>query len=133
MQLVIIMSEFMPYDIQVNIKPVYMAAQSNPEQDIYVFAYTINIVNIGTIAAQLLTRYWLITDANNKVQEVYGEGVIGVKPHLHPGENFEYTSSAVIATPVGSMQGSYQMLADDGVRFETKIPAFSLSQPHLIH
>jgi len=131
--LVTAMSESIPYDIQVNVKAIYVAAQSDPDEDVYVFAYTITISNIGTVAAQLLTRYWLITDADNKVQEVYGEGVVGAKPHLNPGESFEYTSSTVIATPVGSMQGSYQLMADDGVRFEAKIPAFRLAQPHLIH
>jgi ApaG protein len=85
------------------------------------------------VPAQLLTRHWIITDANNKVQEVKGEGVVGEQPHLKPGEQFRYTSGTMLETPVGSMKGSYQMIADDGVEFDAEIPVFTLSIPRTLH
>lgn len=121
------------HEIDVSVRVRYIEEQSAPENGHYVFAYTITITNTGTVAARLLTRHWLITDGNEKEQEVRGEGVVGQQPHLGPGEAFEYTSAAVIETPVGSMRGSYQMLGDDGVRFDAAIPAFSLRVPHTVH
>ena len=127
------MSENNPYDVKVNVKTTYIPEQSDPETDRYVFAYTITIHNEGTVAAKLLTRHWIINDANGNTQEVHGEGVVGEQPYLKPGESFQYTSGTVIETPVGSMEGSYQMLAEDGTPFDAKIPAFTLSLPHKLH
>ena len=121
------------HEIDVAVRVRYIEDQSLPESGHYVFAYTITISNFGTVAARLLTRHWLITDGNEKLQEVRGDGVVGQQPHLAPGETFEYTSAAVIETPVGSMRGSYQMIGDDGVRFDAPVPAFSLRVPHTVH
>lgn len=121
------------YRIQVEAQSFYLPDQSAPAQDRYVFAYTIIIRNIGTIAARLLSRHWIITDANGKVEEVRGDGVVGEQPHLRPGEGFQYTSGTVLATPAGSMRGSYQLVADDGARFEAAIPVFVLSAPRTLH
>ncbi len=121
------------YNIKVDVQTQYIAEQSDPEDERYVFAYTITIRNEGSVPAKLLTRHWIITNANGKTQEVRGEGVVGEQPHLKPGEGFRYTSGTVLETPVGSMQGSYQMVADDGVKFDTKISPFTLSTPHTIH
>jgi ApaG protein len=120
-------------ELKVQVKTVYLGDQSQPEADRYTFAYTVTMENTGTVAAKLLGRRWLITDANGKVMEVIGEGVVGEHPYLRPGEAFEYTSAATIETPVGSMQGSYQLLADDGVPFEAPIAAFSLAIPRRLH
>lgn len=127
------MSEKPVYDIRVTVKTSYIPKQSIPEQDRYFFAYTINISNTGTVAAILLRRHWVITDANNKIQEVHGDGVVGEQPSLQPGEVFEYTSGAMLETPVGCMEGYYDMVADDGVEFEAVIPVFSLSTPQALH
>ncbi|TCK19327.1 ApaG protein [Thiogranum longum] len=121
------------YDIKIDVETHYIEEQSLPEQGRYVFAYTITIENCGNVPAQLLRRHWVITDSNNRVQEVKGEGVIGEQPHLKPGENFRYTSGTMLETPVGSMKGSYQMVADDGVEFDADIPPFSLSIPRILH
>ncbi len=121
------------YTIEIAVETSFVDEQSEPDEDRYVFAYTITIRNVGTVAARLLTRHWIITDANGHVQEVRGEGVVGEQPHLQPGEGFRYTSAAMIETPVGSMHGSYQMVADDGFHFEAEIPPFSLSIPHTLH
>jgi ApaG protein len=121
------------YDIRVAVQTRYVSDQSDPDERRYVFAYTITIRNEGLIAARLLTRHWLITDANGKVQEVIGDGVVGEQPHLKPGENFRYSSGAVLETPVGAMEGSYQMLADDGERFRAPIAAFTLAMPGALH
>lgn len=121
------------HPIKVAAQSFYIEEQSAPEQDRYVFGYTITIRNEGTVPAKLLTRHWIITDANGKVEEVRGEGVVGEQPYLRPGEYFQYTSGAVIATPVGSMRGSYQMIADDGRVFDAAIPLFSLSVPRTLH
>ena len=96
-------------------------------------AYTITVTNTGQTAATLLRRHWLITDANCKVQEVRGEGVVGVQPHIMPGESYEYTSAAILETPVGCMQGSYEMIADDGIEFDAPIPVFNLAAPNTLH
>ena len=122
-----------PHDIAVKTRTVYIADQSDPANDRYVFAYTITIINTGSVAAQLISRHWIITDATDKVQEVRGKGVVGEQPHLRPGESFEYTSGSAIATPVGTMRGSYQMLADDGTTFDVAIPEFTLSMPRVLH
>ncbi len=121
------------YNIRVTVDTVYVEEQSDPETDRYVFAYTITIENSGSITAQLLNRHWIITDAAGQVQEVKGEGVVGEQPILQPGGTFRYTSAAMIETPVGTMTGSYEMMADDGVRFDAEIPAFKLSAPNLLH
>ena len=121
------------YCIQVEVETQYVEEQSLPDQDHYVFAYTITIHNNGNIAAQLLNRHWIITDANNRVQEVKGEGVVGEQPHLKPGEQYRYTSGTMLETPVGTMRGSYQMVADDGVEFDAEIPTFTLSMPRTLH
>ena len=119
--------------ITVEVKTDYVEGQSEPESERYVFSYTITIRNVGGEPAQLLSRHWLITDAYGNIQEVKGEGVVGEQPHLKPGEGFQYTSGAMITTPVGSMQGSYQMLADDGTGFDAAIAAFTLSVPQSRH
>lgn len=121
------------YRIDISVKTAFLAEQSAPETDRYVFAYTITIANAGTVPARLLTRHWIITDANNKVREVRGEGVVGEQPYLAPGMSFEYTSGAIIETPVGTMRGSYQMVADDGAAFDAEIPEFTLSVPRTLH
>ena len=118
-------------DIQANTS--YIAEQSLPEDERYVFAYTITIRNEGSMPAKLLTRHWIITNADGKTQEVRGDGVVGEQPYLRPGEGFEYTSGTMLETPVGSMQGSYQMIADDGQEFECPIAPFTLSMPHKLH
>lgn len=120
-------------NIQVDVETRYVEEQSNPEQNYYVFAYTITIRNKGRQAAQLLTRHWVITDSNQKVQEVRGDGVVGEQPHLKPGEQFVYTSGTMLETAVGTMKGSYQMQADDGSRFEAPIEEFVLSTPRVLH
>ena len=127
------MSQESVHSITVDVETEYIAAQSSPDANHYVFAYTITIRNTGTEAARLLNRHWIITDANGKVQEVNGEGVVGEQPYLRPGEDFRYTSGTMIATPVGSMQGSYEMVADDGVFFDAKIAPFSLAIPYTLH
>jgi ApaG protein len=119
--------------ILVEAKPHFIEAQSSPDENRYVFAYTITITNVGEIPAKLLTRHWLITDANGKVQEVRGEGVIGEQPYIKPGETFRYTSGAMIETPVGTMQGNYTMHSDEGYDFDAAIPRFTLSIPRTLH
>ena len=119
--------------VDVAVESAYVESQSQPDADQYVFAYTVTIHNTGQIPARLLTRHWIITDGHGQVQEVRGDGVVGEQPHLGPDESYRYTSGAVLQTPVGSMHGSYQMLADDGTRFDAPIAAFSLSMPHVRH
>ncbi len=121
------------HQIQVSVKTSYLPAQSAPDQNRYVFAYTVTITNAGEVPAKLVTRHWVITDSNNRIQEVRGEGVVGEQPHLEPGTSFEYTSGTVLETPVGVMHGSYQMVADDGTSFDAEIPAFTLSTPRTLH
>ncbi len=119
------------YELTVSVATQYLPEQSDAQQ--YVFAYTITLHNTGTIAAQLISRHWIITDGNHEVQEVRGLGVIGEQPNLAPGERFQYTSGASISTPVGTMRGSYQMIAADGTRFDAPIPEFTLSIPRVLH
>lgn len=121
------------YNIKVDVETDYIEQQSDPEDSRFVFSYTITIKNQGSVPARLMTRHWIITDADGRVQEVMGEGVVGEKPYLRPGEEFQYTSGTIMETPVGSMHGSYQMFADDGEVFDADIPAFTLSQPQVLH
>ena len=127
------MSRSVKYHITVVPRSTYVAEQSDPDRDQYVFAYTITITNTGTVPAQLVSRHWYITDAENRVQEVKGLGVIGQQPRLQPGESFEYTSGSSLATQVGTMRGTYQMVAEDGTRFDADIPEFILSVPRVLH
>src|SRR5574343_2095581 len=120
------MSEAPKHAIAVTTRTQFLPDQSDPDAERYVFAYTITIRNIGTVAAQLISRHWLITDANEEVQEVRGLGVVGHQPLLQPGESFEYTSGASLSTPVSTMRGSYQMVAEDGTQFEADIAEFAL-------
>ncbi|MDP6706615.1 MAG: Co2+/Mg2+ efflux protein ApaG [Alphaproteobacteria bacterium] len=118
------------HDIRIAVRPIYLDEQSEPEEDRYVWAYQVRIENLGGETVQLLNRYWHITDAGGRVQEVRGPGVVGEQPVLAPGEAFEYTSGCPLATPSGIMVGNYEMQGDDGRRFEVQIPAFSLDSPH---
>ena len=120
-------------EIRIEIATDYIGEQSEPDDGRYVFAYTITIANLGKLPARLLSRHWIITDANGKVQEVKGDGVVGEQPHLYPGEKFRYSSGAVLETPVGSMQGSYRMEADNGTNFDAPIPPITLAIPGIIH
>jgi ApaG protein len=119
--------------IRVEVETSYLPDQSDPGGRRYVFAYTITIRNEGDAAAKLLRRHWLITDADGKVQEVHGDGVVGEQPHLKPGQGFRYSSGAIIETPVGSMQGSYSMLSEDGAAFDAPIAPFRLAMPGILH
>jgi ApaG protein len=121
------------HNIGVTVETDYVQNQSDPDNARYVFAYTITIKNNGSASAKLLRRRWLITDANNKIQEIRGDGVVGRQPHLRPGETFTYSSAAMIETPFGYMQGNYYLISDDGIEFDTDIPAFRLSIPHTLH
>ena len=119
--------------IDIDVVTAFIPEQSEIENDRFVFAYTITIHNSGSEAAKLLNRHWLITDANGKTQEVRGEGVVGEQPYLKPGESYQYTSGTVLDTPVGSMQGEYEMAKDDGTRFLAPIAPFSLAYPQALH
>ena len=127
------MSEIDNAQIDIDVVTDYISEQSDPTVDRYVFAYTITINNRGAIPAKLLNRHWLITDANGKVQEVRGEGVVGEQPHLNPGEHFEYTSGAVLETPIGVMEGEYEMVTDEGDTFLAPIDRFYLAIPRTLH
>ena len=121
------------YDVAVSSQTQYVPEQSDEERSRFVFAYTITIRNNGSIPAQLVSRHWIITDGRNQVQEVRGLGVVGAQPLIKPGERFEYTSGTAIATSVGTMKGSYQMVAEDGTHFDAQIPEFTLSVPRVLH
>ena len=121
------------FEITVSAATQYLAEQSDESADKYVFSYTITIRNSGNATAQLISRHWIITDARGQVQEVRGLGVVGAQPTLKPGESFEYTSGTSIATPVGTMRGTYQMVGEDGSRFDAPIPEFTLSVPRVLH
>lgn len=127
------MSSALTRGILVTVRSEYMADRSSTSGKQYAFAYTVNIANQGTETAQLRSRHWIISDAFGEVQEVRGEGVVGAQPVLRPGEEFEYTSWCVIATPSGSMRGTYQMVTSEGDRFEAEIAPFSLSPPQLLN
>lgn len=127
------MNDTAAQSILVDVKTVYLASESDPDSQRYLFAYTINIHNTGTVAAKLLSRHWVIRDANGKVQEVQGDGVVGEQPYLRPGEQFEYTSGTQLETAVGTMGGSYLMRTDDGAEFKAPIEEFLLSGPRTLH
>ena len=127
------MAESKKYQIAVKAVPQFIADQSDPDAERYVFAYTITIENVGTVSAQLISRHWIITDGNSRVQEVRGLGVIGQQPLLRPGETFEYASGCQLDTPVGTMRGTFQMTAEDGTQFEAMIAEFTLSIPRVLH
>ena len=121
------------YEITVTSRITYVPEQSDAAGNRYVFAYTITIKNTGNVTARLISRHWIITDANNQLQEVRGLGVVGEQPRLRPDESFEYTSGTALATPVGTMRGTYQMEAEDGLQFDAAIPEFTLSIPRVLH
>lgn len=127
------MAESKKYEITVKARSAFVPEQSDENARRYVFSYTITLTNTGTVAAQLISRHWVIADAENQVQEVRGLGVVGEQPLLKPAESFEYTSGTMIGTQVGTMTGSYQMVAEDGTRFEARVPEFILSVPRVLH
>lgn len=127
------MADTRKHHITIDVRTVYLEDQSDPLVERYVFAYTITIRNTGTVAAQLVSRHWIITDAEERVQEVRGLGVVGEQPLLKPGQAFEYTSGTALNTPVGTMQGTYQMVAEDGTHFDAEISPFVLAMPRTLH
>lgn len=127
------MTDQLNNQIDIEVETHYIEEQSQPQEQRFVFAYTITIRNNGEQPATLVSRHWVITDGNGNTQEVRGEGVVGEQPHIGPGDNFRYTSGTVLDTPVGTMQGSYLMRGDDGTEFEAPIPIFTLSTPHTLH
>ena len=127
------MAESKKYEITVAAEAAYLADQSDPSRNQYAFAYTITVTNTGSVPAKLISRHWIITDSEHRVQEVKGLGVVGEQPLLKPGESFEYTSGTHLATPVGTMRGTYQMVAEDGRAFDATIPPFTLSVPRVLH
>ena len=129
----VVMTDKNKYMIEVKIRTAYLSEQSDEESDRHVFAYTITISNSGAVAAQLISRHWIISNGDGNIQEVRGLGVVGEQPLLKPGDSFEYTSGTVISTPLGSMKGSYQMAAEDGIHFNVAIPEFVLSVPRVLH
>ena len=122
-----------PHKIRIDVETSYLGEQSDPAEQRYVFAYTITIRNEGGLPATLLTRHWIITDANGGVKEVRGDGVVGEQPRLEPGQGFRYSSGAVLETPVGTMQGSYQMIDGEGQHFDAPIAPFRLAMPGILH
>ncbi len=123
----------MENSIKIHVDTMYLEEQSDPELGRYAFAYTIDITNEGEETVQLINRHWLITDDNDRVEEVKGSGVVGLQPQISPGQTFQYTSGAVLGTELGTMHGSYEMRTADGQTFITQIPAFLLSTPHTLH
>jgi ApaG protein len=121
------------YAFKVSVETTYLQDQSKPDDNQYAFAYTVTISNVGSVAAQLISRHWIITDANNHVQEVKGLGVVGAQPLLQPNQQFEYTSGTLLATPVGSMRGTYQIVAEDGTMFDAVIKSFTLAVPKMLN
>jgi ApaG protein len=121
------------YSVAVAAKAFYVEDQSDADKNHYVFGYTIRVTNTGTVAAKLVSRHWVITDSNHRVEEVRGLGVIGQQPTLEPGQSFEYTSGCPLATPVGTMRGEFEMVGVDGHKFEARIPEFTLSVPRVLH
>ena len=119
--------------IKIDVVTEYIEGQSDPDEHRYAFAYTVTIVNEGAVSAKLISRHWIITDSDGKVQEVRGPGVVGEQPLIEPGQGFRYSSGAIIETPVGTMQGSYQMRAEDGFEFDAPIAAFRLAKPGMLH
>ena len=127
------MDETADYSLEIQIATQFLDEESVPEQDRYVFAYTIRIRNLGRLPAQLVARHWIITDGNGRSEEVHGDGVVGEQPRLEPGEQFTYTSGATLPTSVGTMEGRYDMVGDDGTRFDAPIPPFTLAAPRTLH
>ena len=127
------MAERKKYDIKVTVKTTHIPGQSDEANNRYVFAYTITIVNSGSVAARLVSRHWIVTDAENRAQEIRGLGVVGEQPLLKPQQSYEYTSATAIPTPVGTMRCSYQMVAEDGTAFDAQIPEFTLTAPRVLH
>ena len=127
------MPETNTYRIEAQPVAQFIPDQSDPEENRYLFAYTITIRNVGEVPAQLVSRHWIITDAHDEVQEVRGLGVVGKQPLLKPGESFQYTSGSALNTPVGTMKGTYQMVAEDGTHFDAEIPEFTLAMPRVLH
>ena len=127
------MAEQKKYDITITVKTTHIPGQSDEANNRYVFAYTITIVNSGSVAARLVSRHWIVTDAENRAQEIRGLGVVGEQPLLKPQQSYEYTSATAIPTPVGTMRGSYQMVAEDGTTFDAPIPEFTLTAPRVLH
>lgn len=120
-------------NIQIDVDTLYVDSESDPEQNRFVFAYTVTIRNVGKTSAKLLTRHWVIRDANGKVHEVQGDGVVGEQPHLKPGEGFQYTSGTMLETSMGTMGGSYILVTDEGTEFKAMIADFLLSAPRTLH
>jgi ApaG protein len=127
------MSKPSPYQLNITVQTEFLEEQSDINHGPYFFAYTIEIENIGTVAAQLISRHWIISDAFEQTQEVQGAGVVGMQPILKPGERFEYTSGCPLPTPMGKMRGSYQFISEDGEPFEVPIPEFTLAMPRTLH
>ena len=127
------MADRKKYDIKVTVKTTHIPGQSDEANNRYVFAYTVTIVNSGSVAARLVSRHWTVTDAENRAQEIRGLGVVGEQPLLRPQQSYEYTSATAIPTPVGTMRGSYQMVAEDGTAFDAQIPEFTLTAPRVLH
>jgi ApaG protein len=121
------------YQFSVKVESAYLPDQSSEEDNRYAFSYTVTITNTGNVAAQLISRHWIITDDDNKVSEVKGLGVIGAQPLLQPNEQFQYTSGTVLETSTGSMRGTYQVVAVDGTQFEAMIAPFMLAAPRILH
>ena len=127
------MNETKKYAIDVTAQAFYLPEQSDEDNDQYVFAYSIRIFNTGQISAKVISRHWIITDSDNQVQEVRGMGVVGEQPTIKPGASYEYTSGSSLSTMVGTMRGTYQMIAEDGTKFDAVIPEFTLSVPRVLH
>jgi ApaG protein len=127
------MAEAKKYAFSVSVQTAYLQDQSSPDNNQFAFAYTVTISNVGSVAAQLISRHWIITDANNQVQEVRGLGVVGAQPLVQPGQQFEYTSGTLLATPVGAMRGSYKIVAEDGTLFDAVIEPFTLAVPKMLN
>ena len=127
------MNEEQDYNIGISVKTSFIPEQSDPDNERFAFAYTITIKNEGDIPAKLMTRHWIISHGNGKVEEVQGDGVVGEQPYLRPGEDFEYTSGTILETPIGDMMGTYHMIADDGIEFDADIPHFALTLPGSLH
>ena len=127
------MSSAKHYECTVKVEVTFLAEQSEVEHNRYAFAYHVTIVNTGNVAAQLVSRHWIVTEANGETQEIKGLGVVGAQPLLKPNERYEYTSGTVINTPMGEMRGTYQMIAEDGTQFDAVIPTFLLAMPRVLH
>jgi ApaG protein len=127
------MAEANRYEVKVAVQTRYVEDQSDPEEARFIFSYTVTITNTGTVPAQLISRHWIILDSAETEQQIRGLGVIGQQPLLKAGEKFEYTSGCALNTPVGTMRGSYQMVAEDGTQFEAEIPEFTLAMPRILH